>query len=72
MTNAIYDGTTMMSQLFEEDQPLTFEHRADQGHMTRQHPDTLPIKSRYFADMVLASGWTPGARIPYDVAPEGS
>jgi hypothetical protein len=44
MTDAIYDGTTMISQLFEEGQLLTFEHRADQGHMTRQHPDTLPIK----------------------------
>jgi hypothetical protein len=72
MTDAIYDGTTMMSQLFEEDQQLTFEHRPDQGHMTRQRPDTLPIKSRYFADVVLASGWTSGTRIPYDGAPEGS
>src|SRR5262249_8703254 len=48
------------------------EHTAYQGRMTRQHADTLPIRSRYFADMALASGWTPGAHIPYDVASERS
>jgi hypothetical protein len=32
------------------------EHKAYQGRVTRQHTDSLPTRSRYFADTALASG----------------